>query len=290
MGGGVEPSHSSGAAAHCVLWKGLFAANSCGVWYFNELCAAHPLAVIPAIATMTQTGDRDMRIALKPALVALVIALSALSAPVAAQEFDAGLDAYQRGDYAQALNEWRPLAEQGDARAQHKLGYMYRFGQGVAQDFGAAVTWWRQAAGQGYAKTQNNLGAMYFFGQGVAQDFGEAAKWWRQAAEQGYAKAQASLGNMYAEGWGVAQDDGAAVKWLRMAAEQGDALAQASLGAMYAVGKGVARDYVRAYMWYSLSARQGNAAAAELRDRAADFMTDEQIGEARELARARRPI
>ena len=33
-----------------------------------------------------------------------------------------GVDAYNRGDYATALDEWRPLAEQGDAPAQRGLG------------------------------------------------------------------------------------------------------------------------------------------------------------------------
>ena len=32
-----------------------------------------------------------------------------------------GMDAYNRGDYATALREWKPLAEQGNARAQFNL-------------------------------------------------------------------------------------------------------------------------------------------------------------------------
>lgn len=32
-------------------------------------------------------------------------------------DFQAGLDAVERGDYDTALKEWRPLAEQGDATA-----------------------------------------------------------------------------------------------------------------------------------------------------------------------------
>ncbi len=42
--------------------------------------------------------------------VALVLAL-ALPAPVLAADLQAGLDAYERGDYATALEELRPLAE-----------------------------------------------------------------------------------------------------------------------------------------------------------------------------------
>ena len=50
-----------------------------------------------------------------------------------------GLDAAQRGDYATALKEFKPLAEQGDAIAQHNLGVMYGRGQGVTQDYKTAV-------------------------------------------------------------------------------------------------------------------------------------------------------
>jgi len=36
------------------------------------------------------------------------------------------LEAAQSGDYATALQEWRPLAEQGGADAQTMLGGMYQ--------------------------------------------------------------------------------------------------------------------------------------------------------------------
>ena len=38
-----------------------------------------------------------------------------------AADFDKGLAAYQAGDFATALAEWRPLAEQGDANAHPHL-------------------------------------------------------------------------------------------------------------------------------------------------------------------------
>ncbi|MDP7228236.1 MAG: sel1 repeat family protein, partial [Alphaproteobacteria bacterium] len=49
-------------------------------------------------------------------------------------DFQKGLTAAQSGDYATALREWKPLAEQGYARAQYGLGYMYEKGRGVPQD------------------------------------------------------------------------------------------------------------------------------------------------------------
>ena len=155
----------------------------------------------------------------------------------------------------------RPLAEQGDAEVQFRLGFMYAKGQGVARDYSQAVEWFRKAAEQGVAVAQYNLGIMYHGGEGVAQDDVQAVKWWRKAAEQGDAEAQYNLGFMYANGRGVAQDDAQAVEWYRKAAEQGDAVAQYNLGLMYAKGQGVARDYSQAVAWFRKVAEQGDADA-----------------------------
>ena len=51
----------------------------------------------------------------------------------------------QKGDLATALREWRPLAEQGDAKAQYNLGVMYDNGKGVTQDYKEAVKWYRKS-------------------------------------------------------------------------------------------------------------------------------------------------
>ena len=51
-----------------------------------------------------------------------------------AADFAKGLAAYQAGDFATALAEWRPLAEQGDAAAQYNLALMYDNGEGVIED------------------------------------------------------------------------------------------------------------------------------------------------------------
>ena len=45
------------------------------------------------------------------------------STGVSYADFQKGLTAHKRGDYATALREWKSLAKQGDARAPTKLGY-----------------------------------------------------------------------------------------------------------------------------------------------------------------------
>jgi S1-C subfamily serine protease len=56
-------------------------------------------------------------------------------------DYRSGIDALNRGDYAKALAELRPLAKKGDSRAQWALGYMYRLGLGVAKDPERAQQW-----------------------------------------------------------------------------------------------------------------------------------------------------
>ena len=85
-------------------------------------------------------------------------------------DFQKGLTAYQSGDFATALREWTPLAEQGNASAQYNLGLMYRNGRGVPQDDKTAVKWYRLAAEQGHASAQYNLGQTYRKGDGVPKN------------------------------------------------------------------------------------------------------------------------
>jgi TPR repeat protein len=93
--------------------------------------------------------------------------------------------AYQAGDYATALQEWKPLAEAGDAVAQFSLGYIYQNGDGVLQGYAEAVRWYRLAADQGNAFAQTNLGLMYENGYGVLQDSVTAHMWYNIGAANG---------------------------------------------------------------------------------------------------------
>jgi hypothetical protein len=114
-------------------------------------------------------------------LASLVLTVMLTGAAVAGP-FEDGARAYKGGDYATALRQWRPMAEQGLAVAQFKLGLMYNFGRGVPQDHAEAVKWFRLAAEQGHAGSAHELGFKYSLGRGVPQDYAEAVKWYRLAA------------------------------------------------------------------------------------------------------------
>jgi TPR repeat protein len=170
----------------------------------------------------------------------------------AGADLEAGLRAAERRDWAAALAQFRPLAEQGVAAAQVNLGNLYMKGLGVTQDYTAAYRWYLKAAEQGDALGQNKLGLLHYYGLGVPEDAAEAARWFGKAAEQG---------------------------------ETG---AQALLGSMYAMGDGVARDRARAYLWYTLAAEHGHPDAQTSRDKLVEEMSPGEIGEALDLLAARR--
>ena len=79
-----------------------------------------------------------------------------------AQSVRAGIEAWQRADYAPAVAIWRPLAEKGDADAAFNLGQAYRLGRGVTINLAAAQTWFERAANKGHIDAQTTLGLMLF--------------------------------------------------------------------------------------------------------------------------------
>ncbi len=122
----------------------------------------------------------------KIAVGLVAVALFVGSMTTHAAEYSAGFKAYERGDYVTALRIFRQLAEQGDAKAQSRLGHIYRDGRGVTQDYTEAVRWYRKAANQGFSLAQYSLGTMYSEGWGVPQDYVQAHMWYNLVAAQGY--------------------------------------------------------------------------------------------------------
>ena len=116
----------------------------------------------------------------------LTIALLVGSMSVAtAQDLDKGLEAAQSGDFQTALQEWRPLAEQGDAYAQYNLAELYKTGKGVPQDQDQASIWYRLSAEQGHPFAMYQLG-VYLSRKG---DYSTASMWLTIAAGSGLEEA-----------------------------------------------------------------------------------------------------
>ena len=144
---------------------------------------------------------------MKKSLIALIFLILALFAvPVFADDFQVGMDAANRGDFARAFEVWEPLAKRGNALAQFNLGLMYDKGEGVKRNYKMAVKWYKLAARQGISSAQFNLGWLYSKGKGVRQSFKRTVMWYIRAAKQGNSAAQFNLGLMYQKGLGVERD------------------------------------------------------------------------------------
>jgi len=139
----------------------------------------------------------------------------------AADAFQTGLNAYNSGDYAEAMAWWRKAAAQGDSDAQASVGVLYRNGLGVPKDYAQTMDWFRKSAAQENARAEDNIGILYRDGWGVPRDYAQAMDWFRKSAAHGYAPAEDNIGALYANGWGVPRDDAEARAWMTKAAAQG---------------------------------------------------------------------
>ncbi len=142
-----------------------------------------------------------MKKANHPVTHLLGIMLVAVSTPALA-DVKAGVDAWGRGDYATAINEWRGPAAAGDADAQFNLAQAYKLGRGVPQDLVQAEKWYKTAADQGHLQANDNYGLILF--QNNRRK--EALPYLQASAERGEPRAQYVLGTGHFNGDFVEKD------------------------------------------------------------------------------------
>lgn len=186
-----------------------------------------------------------MRILASFLVAASAVAALGLGAGDARADVKTGVDAWQRGDFAAAVAEWRPLADQGDADAQYNLGQAYKLGRGVPQDIAIAESWYEKAAQQGHPQAAANLGLILF--------------------QNG--------------------DRQRAIPWLKMAAEADDPRAEYVLGTALFNGDIAGKDWVRAYAMMSRAAAQGFPPATTNLQQMDQYVPEGQRREGLALAR-----
>lgn len=192
--------------------------------------------------------ETDLHKRMKKQILGIAFGIGLHGASIAG--FAEGVAAYDRHDYALALREVAPLADAGNADAQHLIGLMYYMGRGMPRDHAQAFRWEHRAAVQGHAAAEYVIGAMYYTGNAVSRNQTLAVSWFRKAAQHGHPDAQYALGLMY----------------------------------RYHVA-GVPEDPVIAYMLWNLAAAGGNRNAESQRAEIARGMTEEQIAQAQCLSR-----
>ena len=164
---------------------------------------------------LAQKGDRMRNLGWIAA--AAVTAGVAMAAPAGAQNVKAGVDAWGRGDFDDAVTQWRGPAVAGDADAQFNLGQAYKLGRGVPVDPALAESWFRKAALQGHAQAEDNSGLALF----QAGRKAEAAPWLEKSVARGEPRAQLVLGTMLFNGDGVLRDYPRAYALMTLASQAG---------------------------------------------------------------------
>jgi len=143
-------------------------------------------------------------------------AIGSAASPAADDTAPSGASAAPTADLALAA-----AAEEGDPKAQLRLGRTLLSGYGAERNAAAGLDWIERAADQGYAEAQYVLGTLHLSGRNALQSFPLAFAWFERAAQQNHAEAQYSLGMMYRNGQAVAVDKSKAYLWFNLAAAQG---------------------------------------------------------------------
>ena len=158
-------------------------------------------------------------------LAALTLATPAIAADSTAK---AGVEAWGRGEHAEAIAIWQPLAGKNDADALFNLGQAYKLGLGVALDLPRAQELLERAARLGHLDAQTSLGLLLFQnGNRIA-----AMRWLKSAAERGEPRALLIYGTALFNGDGVERDPVKAYAYVSRAAAQGLAPARETLAQM----------------------------------------------------------
>lgn len=212
-------------------------------------------------------------------------------------------------NYTQAQEACQPVAEGGDAKAQHHMANLAR----ARGDHANAFTWAQRSADQGHAPGLLTLGQLNQAGEGVPQNPAKGLRLIRQAADQGLTEASYHAGLAYQNGLGTEASTELAESYLKQAAAQGHMPAHLALAAMneqrnpeaqrywlseaarkgsaeaqrrladsYADNAASATDHEAAYVWYSLAVLNGNAQAKAGIEQQEKHLTADQLTSARQ--------
>lgn len=157
-------------------------------------------------------------------------------------------------NYHEAMKCYSKLAEQENAKAQRRIGWMHSNGKGVPQNYSDAMKWYQKAARNGDVVAQNNIGALFKDGLGVSQNYSDAMNWFQKAAGRGYELAQINVATMYEKGLGVPQDYSSAFKLYIKLARQNNYYANYKVGFYLQNGLGTEKNIKLAIGWYRKAA------------------------------------
>ena len=102
-------------------------------------------------------------------------------------------DAVLNDDWKTAYEITQSLIKEGNASAEHTMGWFHQQGIEVSQSDNEAFNWWTTSAPKGVAEAQAGLGSLYLSGKGTMINYQKAYYWLSLAVKNGetYAEAEA---------------------------------------------------------------------------------------------------
>ena len=93
--------------------------------------------------------------------------------------------AYDKENYARALELFHQLAAVGHAEAMEYIGLMYQYGNGVALDYASAKEWFEMAGDAGRLNGYGWVGKLYEEGgPGLEKDLEQACRYYQKAGSK----------------------------------------------------------------------------------------------------------
>lgn len=145
-------------------------------------------------------------------------------------------------NYKEALDNYRKSANAGYALGQRNFANFF-----VNEFDGGIYDYYLPLAQDGDAESQYRLGMLLYYGKDCIANIKAATEWLEKSAEQGFAYAQLALGRIYLNGNGVAQDLKLAKEYIDKAVAARVIDAWNVLAAYYANDSNPDKDLKRAY-------------------------------------------
>ena len=178
----------------------------------------------------------------KSLIVGAVVAL-ALSPMAMADNgkalLEKGINAYKKGDYAQAAQAFEQSCNDDVAPACALLSELYDEGRGVPQDKKMTAQLLEKACEGEFVGACFNLGVKYNKGEGVKKDRKRAAELYQRGCDRGDGASCHNLGTMYYDGQGVKKDKTQALMLYETACSSEHKQACYDVSVMYLKGIGV---------------------------------------------------
>ena len=106
------------------------------------------------------------------------VVLMAIPMQSALADVEKGRQLMEQSKFDEAMQEFLPAAQAGNADAEELIGVMYAMGLGVKRDDRRAFEWYLRASMKAHPGAQSGIGWYYEVGRGVGKDLVRAYMWY----------------------------------------------------------------------------------------------------------------